>query len=461
MSKEQHGQLIEIGKLGRMQMKIEYILVLKAKIVESKIQDVLQNCFNDVKKDTFIIRYKRSNYEVNYKYGSCKVDASSKSNNPYYLTFSFGTLKNMRTASVLDYIHQSFTNAGKKKFNIIVSYDERSLYFCSKAYPYFSEFESKLRCLILKLLTQTFGIFWAQKTLTPDQIKMLKEKMHGASFEKIASEALFEMDYSTLEAYLFEETREISAEDIVDKYLNSDSLSTLDINKIKEILDSARPKSNWERYFSHKVTIKDLKAKLTIIREERNKVAHIKHYSKTDYIQDTKILCGFNEKLNDAICSIEDSELTPQKVINTIVAFGLFLASLSFINSSMQQAIKVSETIENLSTPKIPVINTTVQKALKAAQENIPRTDTPAQRALKAIQASVPKADPSVQRSLKAIQASISRSDTTALKFAQSSIPKIPASATRVLKADIPRIDSREIQRLRLSVLKNDKAKKD
>jgi len=460
-------------------MKIEYILVLKdLNIYKSSddnpdnevpnIQDILKNCFEKVGQDSFKLRYKRSNYVINYNCSSYRIN-NERNNIAYYLIFSYGNSKNLHIASVLDYVHDCFIsniNKGKLKFNIIISYDERSLYFCSKAYPYFSIFESKLRTLILSLLTKSFGILWAKKTLTENQIKKIKEKIQGASFEKIASEALYEMDLSSLESYLFAKTRDMSAEDVIDNYLSSDSLRKLNIEEIDAIIEKARPKSNWERYFSNKVKIDLLEEKLTIIREERNKVAHIKHYFMRDYTEDIKILTDFIKKLDEAINSLENNTMNEKDSINTIYSFNQLLESFSSFSGSLKRAKEVSQVIsESLSSITNAIANINLIKtpqitasALKAAQIGINNVNiqsaTQAAAMLKEIKLNIPKIN------LAAIEASLSH-------IPKINLPVLDGNLINIPEINVPIIDDanlhisanlqQQLQNLRTYILNENK----
>ncbi len=431
-------------------MKIEYILVLKEKnspktiSIKPRIQNILKKCYDNVGTNSFEIKYKRINYVIHYECATHRTDSDGNST-VYYLTFSYGTSENEITASVLDFVHTCFNskiNTGEMKFHVTISYDERALYFCARAYPYFSEFESKLRSLILKLLTQTFGTLWAQKTLTEDQIRKLKEKTHGGSFEKIASEALYEMDFSSLESYLFAKIREVSPEYIIDNYLDYDSLKELDIDKISSILDWARPKSNWERYFADKIVIEQLEEKLTIIREERNKVAHIKHYSKKDFDEDKLILCRFNLKLDEAIRSIEVSNLTIEDGFEAIMAFGLLLVGLSSVSSAIKRASEASQAIAaSFSNSMVNKVEFDMS-ALKAAQASLSKNNM---TALKVAQESLSKNNMSA---LKVAQASLSKNNMSAIRAAQARVSKIDKSEVSASKVKLE-----ELQRLRTSLL--------
>ena len=370
-------------------MKIEYILVLKEKNdpnavkIVPNIKDIIKSCFGNAEKNSFQIKYKRTNYKINYSCSTHKADNDNRNNAIYYLILSYGTSKDEITASILDFVHTYFVsriNSGKSKFHVTISYDERSLYFCSRIYPYFSEFESKLRCLILKLLTQTFGILWAEKTLTEEQINNIKAKMRGASIEKIASEALYEMDFFTLESYLFGKTRDISPEEMVDYYLSGDSLKELDLEGVTRLLESSRPKSNWERYFADKIEVGQLEEKLSVIREERNKVAHVKYYSKKDFDEDKQILLSFNTKLDEAIYSIEINNITTKDSLDIIVRFGLVLAGLSLINESIKRAFDTSKTLvdsfsSSINMPQVNTIKIDLPE-INVTRLNIPNFDS-------------------------------------------------------------------------------------
>lgn len=155
---------------------------------------------------------------------------------------------------------------------------------------------------------------WTQKTLSKEQLNDHKAKLHGANLEKVASEALYEMDISMLEAYLFGQSRDIQPAEIIDVYFSPDRITDMDKESMTKVIESGRPKSNWQRYFEHEVSIDQLEKNLCVIRKGRNKVAHVKHYCKKDFEDDKAIISKFITKLDEAILKVEARGITANDV---------------------------------------------------------------------------------------------------------------------------------------------------
>lgn len=357
-------------------MRIEYILVLKENKRNKtipRIQVILQNKFESVTLNSFELIYKKQKYVIDYRFYIHTVDTKKydiKDRTIYYLTLSYGTSQNEETASILDEAHRCFKetiNRYEHNFHITISYDERASYFCSRAYPYFGKFEAKLRCLILEMLTHMFGYLWPQITLSSDLRNTIKSKT-GNQLESIAAEALYEMDYNMLIIFLFEKTRDVELSELIDNDFSSETLKNLDIEEIIEKIEMARPRSNWERYFANEVIIDDLESTLSVIQKQRNKVAHFKHYFKSDFDQDKKTLSSLCDKLDEAINSIKAGNITMAieliyKVFKGYLALLLLKNTIS--NSICEWNEKYSETHD--ATP--------IRNYFTHIQKNIKTTD--------------------------------------------------------------------------------------
>ena len=199
-----------------------------------------------------------------------------------------------------------------------------------------------------------------------------------------------------------------------------------------------------DRYFSDKIVIEQLEDKLTIIREERNKIAHIKHYYKKDFDEDKQILSGFNVKLEEATRSIEVSDLTAEG-IDAITTFSSFLGDLLSISSSLSSFSTAISALQ-ASEPKTDLFPS-LSAFQASVQASVPKTDLfPAISALQAIvQASLPKTDlfPAISALQASVQASVPKTDL---------FPAISALQAGV-QASMPKT---ELQGLRTFVLKKE-----
>ena len=300
----------------------------------------LRACFSAVTNKEITYQVGKAEYRIKYSYAEHKIEGQIENSKLCYLTFE----SNQRTdiaAKQLDaayYILATKINKCSTKFDIITLYDERSIYFSTRAYPLFCEFETKLRCLILKLLTKSYGVLWADRTL-PDEIKVkVKENLRGADIHKLASEAIFAMDFSALNDFLFQGYRTVKSDEIIDTYLSREKLAQYDPEKICEILEMARAKSNWERYFAEKFPTINLEEDLSIIRISRNNIAHNKKYTGNEYKDDKKRISGFCKMFDAAIDYIEVKPITIENGWDTILGL-----SLIENNSMLHVSSKIGE----------------------------------------------------------------------------------------------------------------------
>jgi hypothetical protein len=156
--------------------------------------------------------------------------------------------------------------------------------------------------------------------------------------EKLIAQMLHEMDMSQLEQYLFDPRREISASDMIDKYLSVENIESMTKDEIMTAIQHARPESVWDKHFVVHIEIEDLQSKMGIIRNNRNKVAHCKPFYSKDFYDSMTILKteGLINKLTNAIEKLETRELslvTKQDVYNSLVAFGNFFKAAAIIVS--------------------------------------------------------------------------------------------------------------------------------
>jgi len=250
--------------------------------------------------------------------------------------------------------------AGKEQYNIILAYDGVSKYYCDRAYPDLNEFERNVRNLVFRIVTKAFGTKWLDKTVTEETKDGLKASIQtrprALRDERLIEEALYEMDIKTLENYLFIPQRDISCNQVIDIALSPEKLKEMTKEQIEAELANARPKSLWERQFADKVSIDGLQEALPQIRALRNRVAHAKPFTYSDFTKCRSILQGINPQIEQAICDISVIEYDRYETIRTIAGLGtawtaavskafefnqVISAAMSEIGSSLKEAYQV------------------------------------------------------------------------------------------------------------------------
>lgn len=341
-------------------MRIEYVFIRKENAL-TKLTDkisttnpplhlVLRKIFTNVSDDTVTLKYKKKEYAISYQYVEHECEKVESDAEMHSLTIELEGKNKARIAEVLDTVHRSiFNHDEKKNYDIIVSYDGISKYYCDRAYPLLNEFERQIRNLIFKLLTRSFGALWLEKTATQEQQDSLKAKLQIKSKplrnQKMIEEALYEMDIKELENYLFLPRSDMSITELRTDEFTNEKLSELSQESAIELIQKLRPTSIWERYFDKEVSIPNLQEKLDSIRNYRNKVAHAKHFHKDDYNACKEILDEILPQLEIAIQDISVKEYDTTQVQEAIR--GIADTCTSAIKSAMSIGRALSPAIEN------------------------------------------------------------------------------------------------------------------
>ncbi|WP_276620458.1 hypothetical protein [Syntrophomonas wolfei] len=318
-------------------MRIEYIFIRKnndpVKVGDKiytlapSLKPFLKSLFKDVSDDSFKVKLKSKEYDVYYHHTTCKSEDSDAKSSMHYLTISIDGQRKDRCAEVLNSANQTILcTTGKKQYNIILAYDGVSKYYCDRAYPDLNEFERNIRNLVFRIVTKAFGTKWLDKTVTEETKDGLKASIQtrprALRDERLIEEALYEMDIKALENYLFIPQRDISCNQVIDIALSPEKLKEMTKEQIEAELANARPKSLWERQFADKVSIDGLQEALPQIRALRNRVAHAKPFTYSDFTKCRRLLQEINPQIEQAICDISVKEYDLSETIRTIAGFG-------------------------------------------------------------------------------------------------------------------------------------------
>jgi len=353
-------------------MVMKYILIRKnvkenTMYLSSVFRSELGDIFSNLSKDAFEIDLEGNTYTLNYRF-------SNKKNDVYHLYIEFQTSP-AKEAEVLNEVNKKLNGPNiKKKFNLIVAYDEVSEYYCGKISQKFGKSERLLRELIFLIMIKTFGAEWGKKTIAKEMLDNVKASAGGLNEAQIVETVLYEMTIAQLEDYLFKPYSGLEKNPELEEEFNK-----VDINELSEIekanwLKIMQKRSLWDDYFvDYGLDVENMQQDLEIIRKYRNKVAHNKKLSKEDYDYSRKILNGFNKTLSSAINDIEERDFaqTDWRVSykNTV---NMISSMMSIISEEMQESLnELSKSMTGCMEEMIKSVNDSLKQMIPMSTQNI------------------------------------------------------------------------------------------
>ena len=337
-------------------------------------KDMFKGIFNNITEKSFDISINNTLYTVDYK------NSSKKNGSICYLSLVVeGTL--FQCAKILNEANTKLTKGiHRKDYNIILSFDGVSHYFCNRVYPKFNLFERKIRELIFSILVKSLGINWYDATIQDTLKTEIEKQTKGMNRSDLIERALYEMTIYQLETYLFTPYRELDISTMIDNELSQTKINEKTKEEIVDIINKCRAKCLWDRFFENSIQINNLQSNLETIRYYRNSVAHSKHFYKEDYDKCNRMLNKLLRQMDKAIDEIEIRTFSRGDIRESLSVlaetFGLFYKGIASL---------MSPTIKEIS-----------QQLAKATQINIPK-----------VQFDVPKIDPQFAVQLNAITAGL------------------------------------------------------
>lgn len=190
----------------------------------------------------------------------------------------------------------------KKRFSkdcyFIVLEDSVSKYYNQLAYKYTSEYERKIRKLILVTLVPEFKENWVK------QLSDYSTNLKGNSAVEVGLE---ELDLSHLEDILFAPKLIIDVENY-NEIFETEKIKHMNKSELSKLIQRYAPKSFWDTYLSKYVPNSDLELKMKNIRNQRNKVAHHKYFTEEKYNQLKKDINYVNKVIDEAISLVISSD---------------------------------------------------------------------------------------------------------------------------------------------------------
>lgn len=338
-------------------MKIEYQLIKKFDDFinnEEQFENMLETN-NDIRidKDKKIIVFKENYFE--YSIG-IKLDENIKE-----ITIIF-CVENENEFSIESiYKLEKFNNklmhilecycSGGMGFKVNILEDDISYFYCQEIYPKIHRLENKLRKIIYLIMQSALGSNWIEKAL-PNSVSKYAEKGKIES-----SDFLYHFDFIALGSFLFDKYTD---EEAIRKRDDLDgSIDKFTKVEIENIIKNAKPKSNYDRFFSRKLDSDKLKEMWEELYIYRNKVAHNKIMRKSDYDRCIKLIGKLDVKFDQCIKKIKNVKFS----VDDIAGLKTFSETLSkfYLKSLTIPYIEALKTSSNIMD--------SVVKGIKSALE--------------------------------------------------------------------------------------------
>lgn len=132
------------------------------------------------------------------------------------------------------------------------------------------------------------------------------------------------------------------------------------------------PKSDWERFFSKKVDIKDIKDVLEQIRNCRNAVAHFRFFYKEDYEKCNRLIRQLNTAIIEAINITEEKDFTEKNTESLKIALLSFSEKIKTLLAPFQDIRdKLLFSFDSAISPKFKAMQDLVSPCVKEIQKNL------------------------------------------------------------------------------------------
>lgn len=300
-----------------------------------------------------------------------------------YLDISVTGKTKIQTIKCLEFIQETLLSSGVREIYIdIVSYDAISEYYCNKIYPKLNTLERNLRKLLYNIYIVNFGRDYYRTTINEDlqnkikgvigsdsnkeQIKNDYKTVTRKDTEEInrLQRFFYSLEYSDIQKLLFTPSWTIADESEKAKFLDKhDDLSNLSDNELREAFAKHVPRSDWERFFSNKIDISDIRELIEQIRLYRNSVAHFKFFYKSKYDECSKLI----KRLNTAI--VKAIKITENKDFSEKNAEFLSESLMGIMDSFKSYTKAITEMTQKLITNIVPTAMSTLSENLKSISQ--------------------------------------------------------------------------------------------
>lgn len=238
-----------------------------------------------------------------------------------FLDISVSTKTAAQAVKSLEYIQALLlTPELGKTYIAIVSYDAISEYFCNKTFPMLNTLERNLRKLLFNTYIVQFGENYYQTTIKEEIQNKAKQRIGATGGKKVKTlkyiqEFFYSLEYGDVQAVLFTPQWTILEDLAKDKLLEAnENLSALTDVELRNTISEIRPKSDWERFFSRKISVDDPATSIKRLSTFRNSVAHAKFFTRDDYEECRKLIKSLNLAILEAIRITEEQDFAEKNM---------------------------------------------------------------------------------------------------------------------------------------------------
>ena len=373
-----------------------------------------------------------------------------------------------QTVMGLEYVQRILLGSGfRENYIDIISYDAISEYYCNKMYVQLNTLERNLRKLLFNIYIVNFGKGYFDATINPEirdkaknlisqdnkktrsQTKILYNAKSNdeAKYIEYLQHFFYSLEWGDIESWLFTDTQTEYDRAKLDAFLkNNTNLSKLSDKELRKAFTDLSPKSDWERFFSDKIPIQDIKELIKQIRQYRNSIAHFKYFYKQDYVACKKLVNKLNSAITKAIIITEEKDFADK---NT-EAFDRVLVNIrkglsSLINSMAILAHKAIDSVISSGLAEIGkslVHSSSIKKigSLAMASDEMRKTQELVQSINTSLITPRDIIPPSIRETQKVLDSIITETSMSKLNVLKQDIPKIDLSLLAGTN-DIPKIN--------------------
>ncbi|MFD1416271.1 hypothetical protein [Oceanobacillus jeddahense] len=307
----------------------------------------------DNTKNNFTHTYGKRNYRCNFSMQSL---SSEEEVFKFSISLKYSTKKETAAFAFSDLIRYIQKNK-KNQFYMVAIKDSLSLYYSERVYGRLSNYERKMRALILAIFIPAYNKSWVKELKNVTTEETSKKLQENSMLEK----ALENLDLNNLEEIFFELNFNVDKNNYDEKFdvINIENLTKEDL---VAIIKKNKPVSFWDKYISRYVTIDNARHRMNKIRNQRNRVAHHKTFSDRNFKELKNELDCFILKLSEAESKIIEEHSEP----NTVQLMGGIIDSVTKLNLDLSFLKQFQESISQIVPPSFKAIDFALSEQISA-----------------------------------------------------------------------------------------------
>lgn len=292
-------------------MKIEYLLIKRNN----------DFCCTAEQFKSFLLTNKRLSIsadkltfdKVCFDYSISIQEINSKKNElAFYFSIFSDTDKDEIVSKLEDFdkLLQRINTECGSMFKINTIWDDVSIYYAKKLYPQMIQVENLLRKIIYRFMIKTAGSTWFANAVPRGAREAIEKTLerNGLKLDETGEDQLYYADFVQLGVFLFEPyTLKPLSQEAINRIKDA---AEGEKENLAEVLKVFTAKSNWDRYFSEKISVTELQLKWYKLYSYRNQVAHAKRIKKAEYKDASAIIDELVNAFNACLDSIDEVEMT-------------------------------------------------------------------------------------------------------------------------------------------------------